>query len=154
MSIMYHRPKYAIAQKVRRGKGVAIPDAVRRAEANVEAMRGDLSLELAQKIDKMEALLAAAPAPSQVTPVYDLAEGLIAVAGACGLSGAAKAAHSLCELLDRMGAAERFDREPVMVHLQALRLLSQSDGLPDAASAQILDGLERVCSRYGAEPTA
>lgn len=148
---MYHRPKYALALKVRRGKGMAIPEAVRKAQANVEAMRGDLSVELARKIDQMEALLAAAPGPAQVKPVYDIAEGLIAVAGACGLGGAAKAAHSLCELLDRMGGAGRFDRDPVMVHLQALRLLSATEALPEAAAAQVLDGLDRVCSRYGSD---
>lgn len=149
MTVKYHRPNYAITPKIRNGKGMAIPDAVRQAEANVEAMRDSLSGELAAKIDQMEVLLAGRS--PKVDPVYDLAEGLIAVAGACGLNGAASAAHSLCELLDRMSAADRFDREPIMVHLSALRLLSLSGAVAEDEAGQILDGLERVCARYGAD---
>lgn len=150
MSVKYHRPRYELAAQVRKGTGLAVPEAVSRAEANVEAMREDLARDLAAKVETLEPLLEPVVVGSQdPRAVYDLAEGLIAVAGACGFSDAARAAHSLCELLDRMATREAYDTEPLMVHVRALRLLIQPAPLPKEASEQILSGLDKVCGRFG-----
>lgn len=149
MSVKYHRPKYEMAVQLRRGAGIAIPEAVSRAEANLEAMREDLARDLSAKVETLEPLLARLVASDRdARVIYDIAEGLIAVAGACGFSDAARAAHSLCELLDRMEVRGGYEREPLMVHVRALRLLIQPDPLPGEASEQILVGLDKVCGRF------
>jgi hypothetical protein len=149
VTVKYHRPRYAMAQKLRRGPGVAVPEAVRRAEANVEAMREELLAELGAGIDALETLLRPpGQGPGLIQAAYDQTQLLIAVAGACGLDGAASAAHGLCELLDRMSRG-RFEAEPIAVHVRALRLLGQPGAVSEEEGAQILQGLEKVCSRYG-----
>jgi hypothetical protein len=84
--------------------------------------------------------------------LYDRSGRLIGVASACARPSIDSALLSLCDLLDHLRARQAWDAEPVMVHVNALKLLAATPELEGGPGAQsILDGLCRVSERYAAE---
>ena len=73
---------------------------------------------------------------------------LIGLPNLCGLDALENAAHSLCDLLDRLITTGKWDRDGVEVHIKAHRLLRSLPPEAAAAAEPILDGLRKVRERH------
>ena len=150
MSAARMRPRVnTLAKMVNQPGGMLVEDAVRKAETNLDTIKPVLAEEVEKNLAALlEALDSAVTRPDK--PVLD--EAYLRsnqVAGMAGLSGLAplgQAAFSLCELLDKLGVAGRWNAEAVDVHLNAMRLLRR---MPEAdkQTAHILQGLREVVAR-------
>lgn len=147
--VKVHKPRHALAKKLRSGTLMDIPSAVRRAEAAVAAISDKLLEAVDADIDRAEAALAeylAAPGSAEpLQRIYDCGDRLAGIGAAVGLGPLADAALGTCELLDVMSTSSRSDPRAVAVHVSALRLLRQPD---DEGSESVLSGLARVRERF------
>ena len=144
-----HRVKYRLADKLRRGPGIGVAAALARAEAAVAGMRDQLLAEVDTHIAAAEVALAGCrpgAADAEMLRLSDCGERLIGIAGACGMGPLADASLGLCDLIDWMQQASRFEAEALAVHVAALRLLRSNESTE--AAAQVLGGLARVRARY------
>ena len=138
-----HRPRYRIAAQLRRGPGLSVAHAVRRAEAAVAELREALLAEVDTQIALAEAAIGDGLAGDRTTAerIYDSADRLAGVAGACGFPAVAEAALGACDLIDWMREV-RWEPKALAVHVAALRVLR--GGASGLAAAQVLEGLTRV----------
>ena len=81
--------------------------------------------------------------------IYAIAVRGIGGGAVCGAPTIDNALTSLCDLLDALRNAKRYDREAIGVHIRAWRLLMNTE-LPAAGAASVLDGLLKVSARYAA----
>lgn len=129
--------------------GSTLAEAVRKAEAGVEARRGAAM----QAIDGVVAALEAAcveRSPDGGPAVYALAAGVVDMAGFYDTGPFHTAAFSLCEIAARMNETGRWDWPSVQVHVRALRLILQEDFRESEGTRAVLDGLEALCRRTAA----
>ena len=116
---------------------------------------GEAQAELQCMLKEVEARYAALGDTyngDKLDELYQIANRAIGVAGVAGREAVDVALVSLCQLLDYLKTAGRWDNASVEVHVQALRLLLAADP-NDQQVAAILDGLKRVSALYAA-PTA
>lgn len=149
MSVRMRKRENSLARMVNQAGGMRAEDALRKAEENLDTIKPVLAEEVEKNLAALlQALDSAVTRPDK--PVLD--EAYLRsnqVAGMAGLSGLAplgQAAFSLCELLDKLGVAERWNPEAVDVHLNAMRLLRRMPE-PDKQTAHILQGLREVVAR-------
>ena len=151
--VHYYRPKMKLAKLLREPGGKTVAEAVKDASAGLEALSAECLDEVDAFIVRIEAAFAALPADfdaEALRGLYLAVNGLIGLPGIVGLSELETAAYSLADLTDRMIAAGRFEREPVRVHVQALRLLRRPDLLSVAALGEVLAGLAQVRDKFRA----
>ncbi|MDP1874270.1 hypothetical protein [Phenylobacterium sp.] len=150
-SVRIHRPKYALAAMLRKPGGTTVAEAVVRAETNLEGLQEAAWLQLDSGLAQMEALFARYGDVFDgdlIAEHYRLAVSLIGLPSLCDLDALENAAHSLCDLLDRLATTGRWDRGGVQVHVQALRLLRSLPAGADAVAEPVLDGLRKVRERH------
>lgn len=126
-------------------------EAVERATSNLEGLQEAGGEQLDAGLAQMDLIFARygdAFDGDLIAEHYGVAVGLIGLPSLCGLDALENAAHSLCDLLDRLGTTGRWDREGVQVHIQALRLLRNLPAGTDAVAAPVLDGLRKVRERH------
>lgn len=140
--------KNRLAKLVQAPGGRRIADAMAEAHANIAALE-DIGLA---EIDRAIAAVQQAAGAAEKTPasfdqVYAASNEMTGLAGLFGREDLGKAAHSLCELLDRTGAWERCPPVALRVHVDSLALLRNPDALSAPELAAILGGLEQVVDR-------
>ena len=123
--------------------------AIEQAEANLEKMSGECLLYIDGLLDALEALTAPPGerwGADAMRKSYELALRFIGPASLAGLHELERAAKSLCDLADVLAERGSNDRQPVRVHVEAMRLLR----LPEAAEAgsELIEGLEQVKLRF------
>lgn len=146
--VKVHKPRHKLATKLRLGKLMDVPAAVKRAEAAVAEIADKLLVAVDADIEAAEAALGVymqAPGPAPMKVIYDCGDRLAGIAAACGMRPLADAALGTCELLDGMTTTGRSDPRAVAVHVAALRLLRQGG---DEGAASVLSGLARVRERF------
>lgn len=123
--------------------------AIEQAEANLARMSGECLTYIDGLLDELESL--SAPSGDKwgadaMRRSYELALRFIGPASLAGLPQLEHAAKSLCDLADVLAERGRNDRQPVRVHVEAMRLLR----LPEAAAAggELIEGLEQVKLRF------
>jgi hypothetical protein len=134
------RPRNRIAEMIHQPGGLAIADALQRAQNNIEAMHGHVaaSIDIALAMLQEKAALGAEAADE----MYQLSNDIVGFAVTLELRDIGRAAYSLCELIERQRSRCSWSAQSVAVHVEALRLLREPG---DAAGrAAILDGLDRV----------
>jgi hypothetical protein len=138
-------PRNTLAAMINRPGGITIADALSRAEANVETIRGDCLAAIDEALAAVQGLIPAngAPSPDAVNAMYQYANDIVGVAVTYDLRELSRAAYSLCELLDRQRARDAWSARAVSVHIEALRLLREPNADADGRAA-ILVGLEQV----------
>jgi hypothetical protein len=149
MSVRMRPRVNTLAKMVNQPGGMRAEDALRKAEENLDTIKPVLAEEVEKNLASLLELLDAAATRPEKTVLDEAYLRSNQVAGMAGLSGMAplgQAAFSLCELLDKLGVAERWSAEAVDVHLNAMRLLRR---MPEAdkATAHILQGLREVVAR-------
>jgi chemotaxis protein histidine kinase CheA len=148
-SATFTLPNYRLSKILRQPGGKTVAAAVKDAEEGVAAL-AEACLESIDEglleVDRYrKAFIESQNKAPAATALYDATNGIIGLAGAAGLDEMDHAAFSLCDLLDRMTRAGRWDADAVVVHVQALHLLRHPDVLGGAASVQmIVDGLKKV----------
>lgn len=150
-AVRIHRPKYALATMLRKPGGTTVAQAVEQATANLEGLQEAGGAQLDAGLAQMDALFARYGDTFDrdlVAEHYGVAVNLIGLPSLCGLDALENAAHSLCDLLDRLGTTGRWDRDGVQVHIQALRLLRNLPPGTDAVAEPVLDGLRKVRERH------
>ncbi len=138
-----------LAKMIREPGGVRVEDALRDAESNLETLRDGCLESIDSRLAGIEQLhrqTEAGASLEQMDAMYAQASDIHSVAGVFGLGELGQAAFSLCELVDRLRAAGRWDAKAVEVHLNALRLFREPSPHPAAATA-VLEGLGRVTNR-------
>jgi hypothetical protein len=128
--------------------------AIAQAEKMVAAIEG-------QCLEQLDVLLAelqleapaGADAGIQIRNAYDTSRRMIGIGTAARYPAMDVAAKSLCEVADGLMVRGQTDWAPIRVHIDTMRLLRQP-GMPEAASAQLLLGLESVRSRFALKAPA
>lgn len=136
---------------LRKPGGTTVAQAVEQAETNLEGLQEAGLLQLDSGLAAVEAVFVRygeAFDRALITEHYALAVKLIGLPSLCGFDALENAAHSLCDLLDRLGATGRWDRDGVQVHIRALRLLRNLPAGTDDVAEPVLDGLRRVRERH------
>jgi hypothetical protein len=135
-----------LAKLVRKPGGVKLNEAVLQAEENLKSVQ-DSCLEALDgylaETERLHVEGGAKPSEEAKESIYQLANDIHGMAGVFGLGDLGDAAFSLCELVDRLRAAGRWNAASVEVHLSALRLLR----VPGEGHADMLEGLRRVVAR-------
>ena len=140
-----YRPKLALYDILAKGGGVSVVTAMQRADAAVEAHRAEATKALGVTLAKLDALAAARTlAPDEF---YEHSTFVLDIAGIFQ-PPLCRAANSLCDLVQRMKAAERWDWPSIDVHLASMRLLAGKTDDKDPAVQTVLNGLGAVVSRF------
>lgn len=150
-AVRIHRPKYNLATLLKKPGGMTVMDAVQKAEANLEGLHDAAILELDAALVRSEACFArygTVHDEALIREHYEAAVRLIGLPNLCGLDALENAAHSLCDLLDRLITTGKWDRDGVEVHIKAHRLLRSLPPEAAAAAEPILDGLRKVRERH------
>ncbi len=132
---------------IREPGGLRVGDALDAAQTNLESIREDCLKAIDARLETLEQLhhqTLAGDRPELRDEIYAQAADIQSVAGVYGLDELGQAAFSLCDLVDRLRSVDRWDRQAVAVHLNALRLFRNPQ--PEAAAA-VLEGLQRITGR-------
>lgn len=138
------------AELVLQPGGMSMEEAVRAADANLEAIRGRLLASVEAILERMQALGGAhghGPDGRALNDLYALSNTAIGVAGAAGLHALAQVCLSLCELIDRLQAAGAWNGPALRVHLDSLRRLGPGASDSGAEQEAIVAALKRVVAR-------
>jgi hypothetical protein len=149
--IKVHRPRYRLADKLRRGDQITASRALAQARSRVDS----LAAATLEAVDRELALLEAAAASSDPEA---RAEGILAAADRiAGLVGAlekmqdmAGVAFGLCALVEKMSQGGLWDDNAVEVHVAGLRILRGGVGQMEAQA--LLTGLQQVRARLSRSP--
>lgn len=147
-AIRYHVPDHRLGKLLSTPGGLPVADAVAEAETRLAELAAPAREELAALLAASEAAVDRLPGGfdgGALSELYSLAHSGIGLGRLCARPSVDLALQSLCDLLDHLSTHERWDREAVAVHVQAMRLLIVEEG--DGAEAVLL-GLQQVSRRY------
>ena len=140
-----------LGKMVREPGGVRIGQALEQAGHNLDSIQDSCLEAMDVQIAELERLCTEGgrqPADGVKDRIYDLANDIVAVAGAFQLKELGQAAFSLCELTDRLRTRGKWNQAAVEVHLSAFRLLRQPD--PGADRSSVIMGLKGLTDRVAA----
>jgi hypothetical protein len=146
MTVLKKKVNLAITKQIKAPGGIGVSMAIMRANKAVEGMRGRLLENVDENIAEVEAAAAVVKTPDDLQRLYDAADQLVAIAGACDLPGVVEAALGLCDLVDWLQQQGKVEKRSLEVHVAAFRLLRATN--EPAASGPVLDGLKKVRARY------
>jgi len=151
-SVRFVFPKVRLAEILKAPGGLAVADALERAQANLESIKPTCIAEMAALVELAEShfdQLGEAFDDDALAEIYAIAVRGIGGGAVCGAPALDNALTSLCDLLDALRNTRRYDREAIGVHIRSWRLLMNVD-FPPAGAASVLDGLLKVSARYAA----
>ena len=152
-SVRFVFPKPRLAKLLRMPGGLPVPEALERAQQNLDTIGPTCVAELASLLelaDERFRSLGTGPDDAGMAELYAIAVRGIGGGEVCGLPSVDVALTSLCDLLDHLRNNGRYDRAAIGVHLRSWRLLMTAD-LPQASSLAVLEGLRQVSERYAPE---
>ena len=133
----------SLQRQMARPGGRLIVEAESRANQALEGQRDHVFDLLATNIDAIDALCVSRPddAPTQI---YAFASAMVDMAGYLDVPTFFEAAFSLCEIADRMRAADAWSWPSVEVHVRVLRLTLADSGKATPGSERLLEGLRAL----------
>jgi hypothetical protein len=138
-----------LAGLVNRPGGITVSEAVAAAETNLATIR-DRGLEeitaIMLRIQGLGERLRVQPDAALQMDLYTASNSLVGIAGVFGLGGLGEVAFSLCNLLDRLRAANLWSFPSVQIHLDSMRL-AQTGTLTEAEMTSIATALRQVVDR-------
>jgi hypothetical protein len=123
---------------------------LKRADKNVRGIAQDCLMDIDRTLEFLERELDAWTRTADTAHLHallDLSARLIGAPTAAGLPDLDRVAASLCDLLDGFLSSGAFAREPVQVHLHAMRLLRRPEGI-GVDVADLLAGLTKIRAMY------
>jgi hypothetical protein len=155
MSVKRIYPKHRLREFIGHRHGKRRSELVAAATTNLNSIRTASLVEvgaLVERIQQLGEVLRREADPAKAQEVYDLSNEICGIAGAFGLIHLGKAAYSLCDLLDRLGAAKKWNWPAIQVHLDGIQTLrthaSGSD--QEAVRDAVIDGLVKVVAHVDA----
>lgn len=140
-----------LAKTLNYKKGLTLTEAVTAADGRLVELRE-------RTLDEIDATVAEIQALAQdikrlddprVQDIYAAANRINAIAGVFERTEMGEAAYSLCELISRFRASERWSSAMVAVHVDALQVMRQvQDHDPDHCKA-LREGLRKVVESVG-----
>ncbi len=140
------RPQLSLYEALEKPGGVSVDTALKRAENAMEAYRVQANSATAQRVQQLE-IIAKSRSEEGASMIYDISTYILDIAGLFQ-PPLCRAAQSLCELVHRMNAAERWDWPSIDVHISAMRLLMGRREDKEPADMSILLGLSAVVAKY------
>ncbi len=140
-----------LSKLVREPGGVRIGQALEQSQHNLDEIQESCLQAIDLQMEELDRLCSEggrSPADAVKDQIYDIANDVVAVAGAFALKELGQAAFSLCELVDRLRTRGKWNQAAIEVHLSAFRLLRQRD--PDADRSSIIQGLMGLTDRVAA----
>jgi hypothetical protein len=153
MSVKRSYPKHRLRQFFGRRDGTLRSKLLASANEKLDSIRDSSLIEidsLAERIHKLGQELGQSPDLAKAQEAYRLSNEICGIAGAFGLVHLGKAAYSLCELLDHLNAASKWNWAAVRVHLDGIHSLrTHAENQVEVRDA-IVDGLVQVVSHVTA----
>jgi hypothetical protein len=149
-SVRFVFPKHRLAELLREPGGLAVAEALDRAQANLETLKPTCRAELMALLELAEVAygrLGQSFDDAGMAELYTLAAHGIGAGAVCGAPAVDEGLSSLCDLVDHLRTRRVYDREAIGVNIRAWRLL-MTPGLPAEGIAPVLDGLRKVSKRY------
>jgi hypothetical protein len=141
-----YKPKLAFYDVLDKPGGLLVDEAMKRAEKAVENYRGQAMSEMGRLISALEQAVQSRGA-ADAKGVYQLALDVLNIAGLYH-PAICRVANSLCDLTQRMDAANRWDWPSVGVHVSSMRLLTERSDETDPATQAVLRGLAAVVAKF------
>jgi hypothetical protein len=146
-------PTTRLSQLGARPGGLSRDEAVAAAMVSLEAERTGADREIQRSVTAMEHIVqgvrAAAVSKTEILDVLRHADQLVTVAGMFGYSDLDAAARSLCDIADGLLRHEIYERAPLAVHVQTLRLLAPGGPpLQPGHGAILLEELAKVAQHF------
>lgn len=149
-AVIYTRPPNRLGKLLTAPGGRKIAAALAEAEANLAAMRAQVTGEVDAALERLRqaAMLAAAADPDACSDVYAHASAIAGFSGLCGLVHLGQVAFNLCELTDRYIEGGVWNTAAVGAHLDTMALLRHADLPADSAEGKaVLEGLKALVRR-------
>lgn len=147
MTVLKKKVNLALTKQIKAPGGIGVSMAIMRANKAVEGMRDRLLETVDEHIAEAEAAVVAIDGTNEsLQRLYDCADQLVAIAGACDLPDVVEAALGLCDLVDWLQQRGQTEQRALEVHVSAFRLLRHST--ERAAREPVLAGLKKVRERY------
>lgn len=141
--------RHSLADQIRKPGGRTAAECVTRAQEALDEAHDKVMESIESLVKGLEATCAQRPA-DPADRVYDEAHAILDLAGFFDTGSLYGVAYSLCELSDSLRAQGRWDWTPVMLHVQALRLVLKADG--DPAAQALVAGLGSLTSHVTGKP--
>lgn len=131
--------------------GLTLKEAVTAADGRLVELR-------VRTLDEIDATVAQISAMAQdikrlddprVQDIYSAANRIIAIAGVFERSEMGEAAYSLCDLITRFRASDRWSSAMVAVHVDALQVMRQVQDHDPAHCKALREGLRKVVEAVG-----
>lgn len=140
-----------LAKTLNYKKGLTLTEAVTAADGRLVELRE-------RTLDEIDATVAEIQTLAQeikhlddprVQDIYAAANRINAIAGVFERSEMGEAAYSLCELISRFRASERWSSAMVAVHVDALQVMRQVQDHDPAHCKALREGLRKVVESVG-----
>jgi hypothetical protein len=152
-----HFPKTRLSELVARSGGISREDALEAAKEGMEEFR-DLAVETIESgIGVIEALAYSAKggrlAEAQMREILVQADHVVTMTATFGISVLEGVAKSLCDVADGLLTRGLDDAAPIIVHVQALRLMAPRSAPLEATHAQqVLAELTKLREHFSITP--
>jgi len=143
---MQYRPKLQIYEVLDRPGGITVEQALLRADAAMEQHRGKAVEALREAVERLESIVRERNL-AHIDEVYTRSTFVLDIAGIFQ-PALCRAAQSLCELVHRLRALNKWDWAAVQVHVSSMRLLIDMPDAPEDSVKAVLDGLAAVVAKY------
>lgn len=151
-SLKQYFPANRLADAVSRAKPLSVEECLKQADENLRHIQGACADHVDRTLELLETRLREWPAERDVAyldSLYQLVLRLIGAATTAGLPDLDRAAASLCEVLEGLASGRGWERDPIDIHVHALRLLRRPAGLGPGV-VRLLEGLTKVRTKYAA----
>ena len=148
-AVRIYKVESRLSKIVSKPGGRTFAEALRSAEARVEAIRDGATRRLAEIAGGLRELAQRGRARdfAALDALYGRANDIFALAGYVQMTSLSQAAFSLCDLLTVADVGADVDWAAVDVHIDAIRLLCNP--LAPGCAEELLAGLKVVRAKYG-----
>jgi len=153
-----HFPTTRLSELVKRAGGISRDDAVEGAMQQMESLRGESDDVIETTIVALEAIGQAALkegkcSREQMLEILQHGDQMVTLAGTFGYGPLGIASRSICDMTDGMIHAGSHDIAPILVHVQAIRMMSpRRTALAPEAMDKVLAELTRVLTHLNFSP--
>lgn len=138
--------------------GLTVRAALQKAGEGLIGLRGACEAEIARRVAEIDRLYGPASPDRtfrEMGDLYELSSGIIDAAAGTATPYVHRAAHALCDVVDRCETDGQTDWEAIDVHIGAIIMLHQAgDGMPARAADMVLAGLADVFRKRFQDPPA
>ncbi len=146
--VRIYKVESRLSKLVRKPGGRTFAEALRSAEARVDAVRDSAARRLAEIAGELRELAQRGRARdfAALDALYGKANDIFALAGYAQMTALSQAAFSLCDLLTAADVGADVDWAAVEVHIDAIRLLCNP--VEPACAGELLAGLKGVRAKF------